>query len=602
MNDFDLLRQYEPVLRYTHGEMFFPSAIEPYLERCSLWQVDERRKATLLEPVGAITPEKLGTYDKVPAKNTLYLQFVQEPLSPFDYQQWYLDDKRPRFKAPGRLARVSLLSRIGDALFDTSLLLRGTVPGGTTASADLRFREMRQADPHDVYYGRVTREGGYIILQYLFFYPMNDWRSTFYGVNDHEADWEKVFVFLSDEGENPPIPRWVAYAAHEFEGDDLRRRWDDPDLEKVNETHPVVYVGAGSHASYFKRGEYIAGIEPAILKPIKNIIRNLREFWVGTLKQGDPDALKDEVNALFRVPFVDYARGDGVHVGAGQAREWHPKLLSPDMAWVENYRGLWGLDTLDFVGGERAPAGPKFERDGQVRQRWFDPLGWVGLDKVMPPNQTIIHLKKKISQLKEAHLHAKLDLQKKRAEVRDLALEVQAFQATEYHTPLYHHRQATLDTAQAELQAMYRDHIESRETLQATRDYLRRIEKGDWGDPQAHIHHVEHPEPPVEPLNIVLEFWAAVSGGVLLLVLALSLIFELGHWWYWALGVTLALVVIEGIVRRRLANYLLNVTVLLAIVTTIVLLYEIWWVALVGALAWLVGLLIRDNVRELWST
>jgi hypothetical protein len=31
---------------------------------------------------------------------------------------------------------------------------------------------------------------------------MNDWRSTFGGVNDHEADWEQVTVFLPD----PPAP------------------------------------------------------------------------------------------------------------------------------------------------------------------------------------------------------------------------------------------------------------------------------------------------------------------------------------------------------------------------------------------------------------
>ena len=28
------------------------------------------------------------------------------------------------------------------------------------------------------------------------FYPMNDWRSTLSGVNDHEADWEQVTVLL----------------------------------------------------------------------------------------------------------------------------------------------------------------------------------------------------------------------------------------------------------------------------------------------------------------------------------------------------------------------------------------------------------------------
>ena len=48
------------------------------------------------------------------------------------------------------------------------------------------------------YYGHVSRDGGYVVLQYWYFYPMNDWRSTFGGVNDHEADWEQVTIFLAD--------------------------------------------------------------------------------------------------------------------------------------------------------------------------------------------------------------------------------------------------------------------------------------------------------------------------------------------------------------------------------------------------------------------
>src|SRR3712207_8557214 len=51
-------------------------------------------------------------------------------------------------------------------------------------------------------------------------------------------------------------PEWVAYAAHEETGDDLRRRWDDPELEKIGE-HRVAYVCAGSHATRYFRGEYL---------------------------------------------------------------------------------------------------------------------------------------------------------------------------------------------------------------------------------------------------------------------------------------------------------------------------------------------------------
>ena len=52
--------------------------------------------------------------------------------------------------------------------------------------------------------------------------------------------------------------------------------------------------------------------------------------------------------------------------------------------WVRDYRGLWGLDTRDRFGGERAPSGPRYERDGTVRTSWANPLGWAGLQKVSP--------------------------------------------------------------------------------------------------------------------------------------------------------------------------------------------------------------------------
>ncbi len=47
----------------------------------------------------------------------------------------------------------------------------------------------------------------------------------------------------------------------------------------------------------------------------------------------------------FGIPFVDYARGDGVAIGPGQERGWTPVLIGDDTPWVRDYRGLWGLDT-----------------------------------------------------------------------------------------------------------------------------------------------------------------------------------------------------------------------------------------------------------------
>ena len=102
------------------------------------------------------------------------------------------------------------------------------------------------------------------------------------------------------------------------------------------------------------------------------------------------------------VPFVDYARGDGRVVGPGGDVEWSPIVIGDEDGWVDRYRGLWGLDTGDRFAGERAPAGPKYTRTGSVRQSWHDPLGFAGLDKVAPPSQAIPVLETRIAELTAA--------------------------------------------------------------------------------------------------------------------------------------------------------------------------------------------------------
>jgi len=34
MSDVALLRAYEPVVRFTQGELFYPSAVDEYVQRC----------------------------------------------------------------------------------------------------------------------------------------------------------------------------------------------------------------------------------------------------------------------------------------------------------------------------------------------------------------------------------------------------------------------------------------------------------------------------------------------------------------------------------------------------------------------------------------
>jgi hypothetical protein len=597
--EMDLLRKYEPVVRYTHGELFYPCAVDEYVRRCSLWERLPDGTMMLRALQGNLTLDRLATFRSATAGHAHFLRFVQEPIGVADYQHWRNRPERPIFHAPGRLARVGLLSRIIDSLFDLSLLVRGRVPGGTTAVAHKQFCEMQKADARRVYYARVLREGGYIILHYMFFYPMNDWRSSFYGVNDHESDWEQIFVYLADDDNDEPAPRWVAYASHDFTGDDLRRRWDDPDLHRVG-NHPVVYSGAGSHASYFLPGEYVMATEPSALRPLKNALRLINKWWREKLRQGmqETDPARN-LTAGFSIPFVDYARGDGLCIGPGQQEEWQPELISDDVPWVANYRGLWGLDTEDPFGGERAPSGPKFNRDGTVRMAWYAPLAWAGLDKTPPPKQYVADLEREIERMVQEQVEVDAAIDHKRQSVRQLALQVDALRSSEYVTKLAEARVAMLKTAQDELQALYIQQLSLQETLSLSRDHLTKVRRGNWGEPQAHIRHNHLPVSPVTGVSRAVEFWAAISGGVFLAAIVALMVLRPSNAILWFVLFGVVFLGVEQALHGRLDSYLLNVTIILAFVTSAILIWHYWWLILIVAIIALVIFMIRENLREL---
>src|SRR5262249_39571598 len=167
----------------------------------------------------------------------------------------------------------------------------------------------------------------------------------------------------------------------------------------------VVYAAAGSHAAYFRRGEYQAEVPIPTPARIEGLATALRRFWRKTLGQGSG------LGYPLRIPFIDFARGDGLAVGPGQEKEWAPNMIDESTPWAGRYRGLWGLYARDPISGENAPAGPMYERDGSPRPSWFDPLGFAGLDQVPPPPRELQALTDERIQLKarQAELASVID-------------------------------------------------------------------------------------------------------------------------------------------------------------------------------------------------
>ena len=609
-SDKALLRRFEPILRYSQHERFFPIDVDAYVRDCSLWVYDPGRGPELLVPKGELTLERLGEFRFQGFHGLPYLKFI-EPVSPAQMATYRLKQvredltegrRRKRFRAEtGRLARVGYVSRLVDALFSITLLARGRVTGDTAVAAGFAYERLIEEGARHVYYGRVVRRNGWIVLQYWFFYAFNDWRSAFYGANDHEADWESVCIYLWEDETGALKPEWIACAAHDEAGNDLRRRWDDPDLEKIGD-HPVVYAAAGSHANYFQPGEYLAELKLAFLTPLGRMLDKVRKFQQSLLGKKQDRALRHPSEFFIRVPFIDYAAADGAAIGPGQNRVWsEPCLLDTVPSWAFSYRGLWGYYARDPASGEDAPAGPLYNRDGTMRLSWYDPVGWAGLNDALPPGVEVER-----SRQAKTHTEQSIEaLQQQAAEEKEaliyLSIEARAMQAHTHLKSAYMDHHAKMREKSRNLDEIHEQIATNKAVLEALDLHLKGLESGERPSSRAHLRRPHLPASDVElRLSRLAETWAAISIGLAVMGLVALMLFARDHLREGLAALAFTLVAIEASFRRRLQRLIAGITVGLALACSVVIVYEFLWEILLSLVLIVSAHLLVQNLRELW--
>jgi hypothetical protein len=605
-----LLRRFEPVIRSTKGDKFYPMDVEPYVRACSLWVQRPGEEAICAVPSGKLSLDRISQQPLDESGAVHFLRFTDpqdaKPSSRRARLKLFrrraargLRESREAFRAGrGRLARVGYMSRFVDAFYSITLLARGRVPGESAAAASVAYERIMAEHEHYRYHGRVVRQDGWVILEYWMFYPFNDWRSGFFGANDHEADWEKIYVYLSESETTGEVrPEWVAYAAHNYTGDNLRRRWDDPEVEKVGE-HPVIYVGAGSHASYYAPGEYLTELDLPLPRRLANAAGALRGFWRERLGQY---AGEDEED-YFHIPFVDYARGDGLTIGPGGDKEWDPPrlMLDPPPAWVSGYRGLWGLYARDPFEGEDAPAGPMYNRDKSMNLAWYDPVGWAGLDKVPPPDEVLETALERHADLTARCATLRTAIEEKSSQLKKLGVEVAAMRDSSHLDKPYEEGSRRVTELGREIDQLRAQLATDEVVSESLKDYAARLEAGERDPARAHISRAHRPASDAElRVSRVAEAWAAVSVSLMLISFVGIALFERQHL-ISMLVVSIALFAfVEAGFRGRLVNLVSSANIGLAVVATLVILYEFFWQLVVAAVL-IVGLYVLwDNLREL---
>lgn len=607
--DAILLRRFEPIVRFTQGEQFFPMDVEAYVKECSLLVQHPGRDATTLIPQGDLTLDDLGKPQPAPFGSVHFLKFI-EPLNLAELASERIRqglnrlDPQDTFRAGrGRLARVGYTSRLIDALFQLTLVARGRVPGDTATSARISYRRIMGKQPQYHYHGRVVRQNGWLVLQYWFFYAFNNWRSGFFGANDHEADWEMICIYLSETNDGDVSPEWVAYAAHDFHGDDLRRHWTDPELERIGD-HPIIYAGAGSHASYYTAGEYLTEIDLPFLSPLVRASDWAQRTWQRLMRQAqitDEDGEETHGFNVFRIPFVDYARGDGLSIGPGQEQEWQPPhVISPAPHWATQFRGLWGLYARDPLSGEDAPAGPRYNRDGSVRRAWYDPLGWAGLDKVPPPVQELALTIGQRDDLIEQQKYLADQIDDKHSELVSLGISLSAMRDRPHLRSINKNRRERIAELSKELDELRADYSEKEAILEALVKHIIALKLGKRLNLRGHIRRVHRPETETTTRQSRLaEIWAAISIGLAMIVFVVLFIVDRSLLPIGLATFVILTIFIEATFRRRLPRLIIIVTALLTLTASIVLLIEFFWIIVLVSILGMGAYLTLDNLREL---
>ena len=84
-----LARRFEPVLRYTRGELFFPMPVERYVEASALFRRSVGKKVPeLVAPATTLDLSTLLSYASERGGVDLELHFVGKPLKRSAYRRW----------------------------------------------------------------------------------------------------------------------------------------------------------------------------------------------------------------------------------------------------------------------------------------------------------------------------------------------------------------------------------------------------------------------------------------------------------------------------------------------------------------------------------
>jgi hypothetical protein len=267
-----------------------------------------------------------------------------------------------------------------------------------------------------------------------------------------------------------------------------------------------------------------------------------------------------------------------------------------------HYRGLWGLYASDPLSSENAPAGPVYNRDGTMRRSWYDPLGWVGLDKTPPPNQTLSHVLEQWLEVEARQVTLTETISHKSQELLKLGVEANAMRGQPHLRQLYTTHQEKIEALSEELNQLRGQLAADQALLESLGLYAARLRAGQRSPARAHLRRAHHPASDARlRFNRFAETWAALSIGLMMISLVILVFFGQQYLVWGIVALVSLMVFVEAGFRRQLARLVTSLTIGLAVISALIVIYDFFWSIVILAVLLTGGYIMWENARELWE-
>jgi hypothetical protein len=241
-----------------------------------------------------------------------------------------------------------------------------------------------------------------------------------------------------------------------------------------------------------------------------------------------------------------------------------------------------------------------YNRDGTVRQAWYDPLGWTGLDKVPPPQEKLALLQARQAEIQSDISNIEQEIEKKSRELHKLGIELASMRGFPHLRDSRDLQEEKINLLSKELDSLLRQLKMDENSLETLNLYSERIKAGERTPVRAHIRRAHLPTSNESiRLNKLAEVWAAVSIGLMMFSFLILAIFANDFLIYGIASVISLIVFVEASFRGQITRFISSITVGLAVVAGLIIILEFFWPLVVLVILVSGGYIMLENIREL---